>query len=148
MSLNPRPFARLVTAGILAALFVIPENILAQAQVEAKIQQAEQAQQHIVSPAELQQATVAASQQRQKNVDTLNNFFSSDQARRTLQSAHINPEQVKNAVAGLSPDEQAQLASRVNSAQADFAAGNLDNNDLLVILLCVAVLILVIVAVR
>lgn len=145
MSLNPRPFARLVTAGILAALFVIPQNIIAQGLAQSQI---EQAQQHVVSSADLQQARIAASQQRQQNLDTLNNFFSSDQARQALESAHMNPEQVKTAIASLTPDEQAQLASRVNQAQADFAAGNIDNHDLLVILLCVAVLILIIIAVH
>jgi len=60
----------------------------------------------------------------------------------------MNPEQVKHAVAGLSDDELAQLASRAQNAQADFAAGAIDNHDLLIILVCIAALILIIVAVH
>ena len=35
----------------------------------------------------------------------------------------MNPQEVKKAVAGLSDEELAQLASRAQKAQADFAAG-------------------------
>ena len=44
--------------------------------------------------------------------------------------------------------ELAQLASRVQKAQSDFAAGRLSDRDLIIILVAVAVLILIIVAVR
>jgi len=40
------------------------------------------------------------------------------------------------------------LASRVQKAQTDFAAGRLSDRDLIIILVAVAVLILIIVAVR
>ena len=60
----------------------------------------------------------------------------------------MNPAEVKNAVANLSDEEVAQLASRVDKAQADFAAGNMSDRDLILILLAVVVLILIIVAVR
>ncbi len=107
-----------------------------------------QAADHLVSPSELQQATVNASQSRQQNLDTLNNFLSSAQARKALDSAHISQQQVNKAVAGLSDTELAQLAARANKAQSDFAAGNIDNRDLLIILVCIAALILIIVAVH
>jgi len=55
---------------------------------------------------------------------------------------------VKTAVASLSDDELSQLASRVNKAQTDFAAGRIDDHDLILIILAIAVLVLVIVAVR
>ena len=73
--------------------------------------------QHLVSPVELQKAAVDASQTRQQNLDTLNSFLSSDQAQKALQSAHMNPQEVKKAVAGLSDQELAQLASRAQKAQ-------------------------------
>ena len=104
--------------------------------------------QHLVSPSDLQKATIDASQSRQQNIDTLNGFFSSDEAQKALQSAHMNPEEVKRAVAGLSDQELAQLASRAQKAQSDFAAGSMSNYDLLIILICIAALILIIVAVR
>jgi hypothetical protein len=55
---------------------------------------------------------------------------------------------VKKAVASLSDAELAQLASRVQKAQADFAAGNLSDRDLIIILILIAGLILIIVAVH
>jgi hypothetical protein len=56
--------------------------------------------------------------------------------------------QVKKAVSGLSDEEVAQFANRANKAQKDFAAGNISDHDLLVILICIAALLLVIVAVH
>ncbi|HUV71108.1 MAG TPA: PA2779 family protein [Terracidiphilus sp.] len=123
-------------AVVLIAAFAVPKNLAAQAS------------QHLVSPSDMQQAVVSASQTRQQNAATLDNFLSSHQAQQALQSAHMNPEQVKHAVAGLSDDELAQLASRAQNAQADFAAGAIDNHDLLIILVCIAALILIIVAVH
>ena len=116
--------------------FAIPQSVFAQAT------------EHLVSPADLQKATVDASQARQRNLDTLNEFFSSEKAQKALRSAHMNPEQVKTAVAGLSDEELAQLASRANKAQADFAAGYIGERDLLLILVAIAALILIIVAVH
>jgi hypothetical protein len=124
------------TLAVFLAAMAVPQSLAAQAG------------QHLVSPGDLQKAAVDASQVRQQNVDTLNHFFSSDQAQKALQSAHINPQQVKDAVAGLSDQELAQLASRAQKAQDDFAAGSLSDRDLIIILVCIAALILVIVAVH
>ena len=128
--------ARSFMAAVLVAAFAVPQSLIAQAS------------QHLVSPADLQKAAADASQARQQNIDTLNRFLSSDRAQKAMESAHINPQQVKNAVSGLSDEELAQLAARAQKAQADFAAGNIDNRDLLIILVCIAALILIIVAVH
>ena len=129
-------FARIFLLAVSIAAFAVPRNVIAQDS------------QHLVSPSDLQKATVDASQSRMQNIDTLNSFFSSDQAQKALQSAHMNPQEVKKAVAGLSDQELAQLASRAQKAQSDFSAGNMSNYDLLIILICIAALILIIVAVR
>jgi hypothetical protein len=131
-----KQFARALTACVLATIFAVPQNLLAQAT------------QHLVSPSELQKAAVDASRVRQQNLDTLKEFFSSERAQRALKAAHTDPEQVKKAVASLSDAELAQLASRVQKAQADFAAGNLSDRDLIIILILIAGLILIIVAVH
>lgn len=125
----------LMTAALVTA-FAIPQGLVAQSS------------EHVVSPTELQKAVVDASRGRQQNLDTLNQFFSSEKAQQALESAHQNPEQVRKAVASLSDDDLAELASRANKAQADFAAGRIDDHDLLIILVCIAALLLVIVAVR
>jgi hypothetical protein len=75
-------------------------------------------------------------------------FLSSAKAEKALKSAHMDPVRVTTAVSTLSDEELAQLASRSAKAQADFAAGRLEDRDLLVILVGIAALVLIIVAVR
>ncbi len=65
-----------------------------------------------------------------------------------MKEAKIDPQQVANAVSQLNNEELARLAARSAKAQKDFAAGNIDNHDLLIILVGIAVLILIIVAVH
>lgn len=131
-----KKLARSLMAVALVTIFAIPKDVLAQAA------------EHVVSPSDLANATVDATQQRQQNMDALNHFFDSAKAQQALESAHMNPQQVKTAVSTLSDQEVAQLATRVNKAQLDFAAGNLTDHDLLLILVCIAALVLIIVAVR
>src|SRR5947207_9754384 len=123
-----------VTASALVAVFASPHSVFAQSH------------EHLVSPTDLQKAVVDASRSKQQNLDTLNQFFSTDKARQALQTSHMNSQEVKSAVASLSDDELAQLASRAQKAQTDFAAGNINDRDLLIILVAIAALILIIVA--
>ena len=136
MHLESKQFVKALTAGVLVSLFAVPQSLVAEASS------------HLVSPSDLQKAVVDASQKRQQNLDTLNGFLSSDKAQKAIASAHMNPQQVQKAVAGLSDDELAQLSARANKAQADFAAGNLNDHDLLIILIAIAALVLIIVAVH
>jgi hypothetical protein len=134
MQFDLRQSLRVTIATVLLALFIVPTDALAQS--------------HVVSPADLQKATVAASQARQQNLETVQNFLSTAAADKAMQSAKIDPQQVKTAVSSLNDQELAQLAARADKAQADFAAGNLSERDLLLIILGIAVLVLIIVAVR
>lgn len=125
---------RTLMASVLVLLFALPSNLAAQA--------------HVVSPADLQKDTIAATQARQRNLQAVTQFFSSEKAQKALRSAHMDPAQVRTAVSSLSDQELAQLASRSTKAQADFAAGRIEDHDLLVILVAIAALVLIIVAVR
>jgi hypothetical protein len=136
MRFDLRQSFRVAVAFVLAAVFALPQNLVAETA------------QHLVSPSELQQAAVKASTARQQNLDQVKQFFSSEKAQQALKSAHVNPEQVKSAVSTLDDAELAQLASRVQKTQADFAAGTLSDRDLIIILVAIAALILIIVAVR
>jgi len=136
MHFDMKQVSRVATACVLSAIFALPQNLLAE---EAA---------HVVSPSDLQQAAVQASTVRQQNVEQVRQFFSSEKANKALRSAHMNPEQVKNAVSTLDDAELAQLASRAQKTQADFAAGTLSDRDLIIILVAIAALILIIVAVR
>jgi len=136
MRFDMKQISRVATAFVLAAFFALPQSLVAQVAT------------HVVSSSELQQAAVKASAVRQQNMEQVQQFFSSEKAERAMRSAHMNPQQVKNAVATLDDAELAQLGSRVNKAQVDFAAGTLSDRDLIIILVAIAALILIIVAVR
>jgi hypothetical protein len=129
-----RKFVRAATASFLILVFSVPQSMVAQT--------------HVVSPAELQKASVAATQARQRNIETIQQFLSSEASRKALKTAHMDPQQVTQSVSRLNDEELAQLAARATKAQADFAAGNLSDRDLLIILVAIAALILIIVAVR
>jgi hypothetical protein len=134
MQFDLRQSVRVAIATVLVALFIIPTDTLAQS--------------HVVSPADLQKQAVAASQVRQHNVETVQHFLSTPAAEKAFKSAKMDPQQVKTAVSTLDDQELAQLAARADRAQADFAAGRLSERDLIWIILGVAVLVLIIVAVR
>jgi len=136
MHFDMKQLSRVATAFVLAAVFALPPNLLAEGAA------------HVVSPSDLQQAAVQASAVRRQNVEQVRQFFSSEKANQALRSAHMNPEQVKNAVSTLDDAELARLASRAQKTQADFAAGTLSDRDLIIILVALAALILIIVAVR
>jgi hypothetical protein len=65
-----------------------------------------------------------------------------------MEAAQINPERVEAAMSTLSDEELARLASRADKLDQDFAAGRINDRDLLIILVGIAALILIIVAVR
>lgn len=104
------------------------------------------APEHVVSPAELQQATVAAARTRQANVAKVEKVFSTPQAQKALKSAHLNPVQIKQAVPSLSNQELAHLAARADKAQKDFAAGSLTNQQITYILIALGTAIVVLIA--
>ncbi|MCI0422873.1 MAG: PA2779 family protein [Acidobacteria bacterium] len=125
---------RLLVGCILITLFALPPSPLAQT--------------HVVSQADIQKELVSATRTRQKNLEKAKQFLSSDAARKSMGSAQMDPERIDAAVSKLSDAELAQLASRADQFEQDFAAGRLSDRDLLLILLGIAALILIIVAVR
>lgn len=134
MQFDLRQSLRVAVATLLVAFFIVPTDALAQS--------------HVVSPADLQREAVAASQVRQHNLDSVQRLLSTPAAEKALKSAKMDTQQVKTAVSTLSDQELAQLAARADKAQADFAAGTLSERDLILIILGIAVLVLIIVAVR
>ena len=134
MQFDLRQSLRAAVATLLVVLFIVPTDALAQS--------------HVVSPADLQKEAIAASQVRQHNLDSVQRLLSTPAAEKALKSAKMDTQQVKTAVSTLSDQELAQLAARADKAQADFAAGNLSERDLILIILGIAILVLIIVAVR
>jgi hypothetical protein len=125
---------RTLIASVLALFFFVPADMVAQ--------------NHVVSPADLRKEAVAASQTRQQNLEAVQRLLFTPAGEKAMRSASIDPQQVKTAVATLNDEELAQLAARANKAQADFAAGDISQREILWIILAIAVLVLIIVAVR
>lgn len=134
MPLMIRPALRAAVGCLLAIAFVVPTTLKAQS--------------HVVSPADLDKEVLTASQERQHNLDTVQQFLSTPRAEKAMKSAQIDPRQVQVGVSTLSDEELARIAARADKAKSDFAAGALGERDLVWIILAIAVLILVIVAVR
>ena len=134
MRLDPRQLIRAMVALVLATLFFIPSDLMAQS--------------HIVSSSDLQKQVASASQTRQDNLQTVQKFLSTPMAEKAMKSVNMDARQVKTAVSTLDDQELAKLSARANTAQADFAAGNLNDRDLILIILGIAILVLIIVAVR
>ena len=129
-----RLYARSAAAVVLVTLFFVPADLVAQS--------------HVVTPADLQKQVVAASQARQRSLETVQQFLSTPAAEKAMKSARVDSQQVKTAVSTLSDQELAQLAARADKAQTDFAAGRIEERDLILIILAVVALVLIIVAVR
>jgi len=129
-----RKHMRSVIAVVLVAFFLVPADLVAQS--------------HVVTPADLQKQVVAASQARQRNLEAVQHFLSTPAAEKAMKSAQVDPKQVRTAVSTLNDQELARLAARADKAQADFAAGRIEERDLILIILAVVALVLIIVAVR
>jgi hypothetical protein len=134
ISFLPRPMRVAALLIALGALSAVPGSLVAQS--------------HVVSQSEVQEQVLAASQTRQHNQDTVTQFLSSPEAAKAVSAAGMDPDRVKAAVPTLNDEELAQIVSRAEKAQADFAAGTMGQRDLLLIIVAIAVLILIIVAVR
>ncbi|MGA8184798.1 MAG: hypothetical protein WB819_14285 [Terriglobia bacterium] len=130
------PTYRILIASLIAVLVFAFQSPLAAAQ------------NHVVSPAELQQATASTARTRQQNIARVNKFFSSEQAQKSFKAAHLDPVQIKKAVPSLSDQELARLASRADKAQKDFAAGALNNQQITYILIALGAAVLVLIAVH
>ena len=134
MQLHIWQSGRTLIASLLALFFFIPADLVAQ--------------NHVISSADLRKEAAAASQTRQQNLEAVQKFLFNPTGEKAMKSAGIDPQQVKAAVPTLNDEELAQLAARANKAQADFAAGDLSQRDILWIILAIAALVLIIVAVR
>lgn len=138
---SPARPALFAAAAVLAATSAAPRVALAQSTPNTADPT------HIVSPSDLQQAASEASSSREQNQQTLQQFFSTPQADQALKNAHIDPQQVRTAINGLSDADMARFAARAHQAQSDFAGGFIGTHTLLLVLVGIAVLILIIVLV-
>jgi hypothetical protein len=128
-------WVRIFVASVLTILFAVPTNLVAETS-------------HLVSPSDLQKEAISVSQTRQRNIETVRGFLTGERAEKAMLSVHADPAQVRAAVATLSDQELAQLASRATNAERDFAAGHLTRLDGLLIIAAVVLVIVIVVATR
>lgn len=83
------------------------------------------AQNHVVSPGQIQNDVASSSATRQRNEQELRGFLSRKEIQQAMKSEGVNPQQVTNAVGLLNDTDLANLAARSQKAQSDFAAGRL-----------------------
>jgi uncharacterized protein with gpF-like domain len=128
-------YLRLWIACFFTSLFALaPQNLAAQT--------------HVVSPSDLQKATVASTQSRVANAAKLDQLLSSPLGQKAVKEAHVDATQVKNAMAALSDQDLARLAARADKAQKDFAAGAITDHMLLLIVIAIIIVIIIIIAVK
>ncbi len=77
MRFDSRQITRAIVALVLATLFFIPSDLLAQS--------------HVVSPADLQKQVVSASQTRENNLQTVQKFLSTPTAEKAIKGARWIP---------------------------------------------------------
>lgn len=130
----------LVCATLFAAVVALAVTAPANAQ--------EPARDHAVSASQLHQDVQKAAQTRKANEAAVREMFQSAAAKETLKSAGIDYQRVDQAISQVDDEDLARMAERSSEVQKDFAAGNLGDRDLLIILLVAVALILIIVAVR
>ena len=106
------------------------------------------AEDHVVPISELHHDAAAITQTREANIAKAERFFRSEPVEKALHSFKMDGDQVMKAVPMLSDNELAGLASRIDSAQTEFAAGALDNEHITYIIIALAAAVIVLVLVR
>jgi hypothetical protein len=107
-----------------------------------------QEKEHAVSPQDLRKDVQKSSADRQANDAAIRALLSTEQGQKTLKSTGADFTKVNQAVSQLSDEDAARLATQSRAVQKDIAAGNFTDRDLLIVIVCIAALVLIIVAVR
>ena len=103
---------------------------------------------HAVTAGQLRKDVQQAADTRQVNEAAVREMFASDQAKEALKSAGVDYKQVDQAISQVNDEDLARMAQRAQQVNHDFAAGRLDDRDLLIILLVAVAIVLIIVAAR
>jgi len=104
-----------------------------------------QEKQHVVSLEDLGKDTAKPAETREANEAAVRELFSSAAAQEALKSANVNYVKIDQAVSQLSDEDVAKLAQRSRQVESNFAAGNMSDRDLLVLVI-IGVLIIALVA--
>ena len=107
-----------------------------------------QEKEHAVSTRDLRKDVQKASADRQANEAAIRELLITEQGQKAVKAAGADFTKVNQAVSQLTDEDAARLAVQSRAVQKDLAAGNLSDRDLLIIVVCIAALVLIIVAVR
>lgn len=139
--LNLKFMLRAVLPVAVLLAFAMPKGAAAQAANPSP----DPSQDHIVSSQALQQQVQSSSDQRQQNIDTLQQMLKLPEAQKAMHDAKVTPEQVKQAIPTLSDQELSDLAARTRNAQQQFNAGYIGTGLFTIIILLVILIIIVVV---
>jgi hypothetical protein len=106
------------------------------------------AEAHVVPLTELHQRSVEATEQRGRDLQQLDHFFSSGPVSQALRTSKLDGERVRQAAALLDSDELSRLAERSRQVESDFAAGVLNNQQITYILIALATAVIILVIVE
>lgn len=100
---------------------------------------------HVVPATELHEAMQQQAGERADNRATLKHFFTQDLASGVLSKLNLNGTEIRDAVDRLNDDELARLATQAHQAEADFAAGALNNQQITYIIIALATAVIVLI---
>ena len=103
---------------------------------------------HAVTADQLRKDVHKAADTRQANEAAVREMFASDQAKEALNRAGVDYKQVDQAISQVNDEDLARMAQRAQQVNHDFAAGRMDDRDLLIILLIAVAIVIIIVAAR
>ena len=103
------------------------------------------ADEHAVSATDLHQTLMESAKTRQTNLETVQKFFRSEVAQKTLAHQIVNASKVEKAIPLLNDEELSQLASRCRQVDSDISGGELSNQEITYILIALATAVIVIV---
>ena len=105
-----------------------------------------QATEPLVSTADLHRQVRSAQMRRQAGLQQISGFFRSESSRTVLAASKLDAGQVEKAVAFLSDEEVARLASQIQSIEHDVKGGALTNEQLTYIVIALAAAVIVLIA--
>lgn len=107
-----------------------------------------QEKEHAVSAQDLRKDVQKAATERQSNEAAIRELLSTEQGQKALKSTGADFTKVSQAVSQLSDEDAARMAAQSRAIQKDIAAGSFSDRDILIVIVCIAALVLIIVAVR
>jgi hypothetical protein len=107
-----------------------------------------QADKHVVSLGELSKDAAGPAETRRANEAEIRQLFATVDGQKALKTANVDYAKIDRAVSSMSDEDVARISERARAIDHDFAAGNLTDHDLLVILIVVLIVVILIVVLR